>query len=637
MEFAFILSRRQNQFFVEIVDAIRDELDQVGVPSSVHRAGFPTERDDLVYVLTPPHEWFNLDRRYYQPTTRQLARTIFICAEQPGTAFFVDDAALGELAGAVFDINAGAIGAFEQLGLKGVRHLPLGWTRTWDHALLDDEGLPRPDAHRDIDILHLGIFSEHRAFALAAGARWLSRWNCRLILGDPDRPNSEPAANFAVSEEKWNLLSRSRVLLNLHVANRPYFETLRIVQAIACGCAIVTEHSLGTAPLAPGVHMLSGRPEALGLIAGQLLRDEEWRTVIARAAYAQLRGEMSFAASVAGLVEAADEIVSRRNNGRSVAQRPLPSLVVEPFEEPAAGSVTQFPRVTNDPDAAAIRAAIKDLRIEMMELRRAFDRLGDGEQEPRASVELDSASRAYAAVRPRISVVTPLYNYADHVEGALTSIVRGRYEDFELIVVDDGSTDASLQAARRFLADHEGVPMLLVRHPVNQGLGAARNTAVDFARGEFCFMLDADNELFHHALARLTDALEEDSVAAAAYGMLERFAADRPVGLQSALPWCPERLRIGNYIDAMALWRSSELRKLGGYTTDRRLYGWEDYDLWCRLAESNGHATFVPEILARYRVTRHSMLSVTNISARAAISLIVEQYPTLMAGVEPPM
>ncbi len=51
----------------------------------------------------------------------------------------------------------------------------------------------------------------------------------------------------------------------------------------------------------------------------------------------------------------------------------------------------------------------------------------------------------------------------------------------------------------------------------------------------------------------------------------------------------------------MAMWRTDALRGLGGYTADHRLYGWEDYELWCRLAESGGTAAFVPQVVARYR------------------------------------
>ncbi len=635
MELAFVLSRWQNRFFVEIVDAIRDELDRLSVRSSVHWGGFPRERDDLVYVLVPPHEWFSLERRFHEPTTSQLSRSMFVCAEQPGTAFFEDDVTLGHLAGAVFDITARSAEEFGRRGLEGVQHLPLGWTPRWARAPLDDDGLPESAARRDVDALHLGVHSPRRAFALAAGARWLSQWRCRLLLSDPGHALHEEAENFVVGEGKWDLLTNSRILLNIHVADRPYFEWLRVVQAISCGCVVVTEHSLGTAPLDTR-DMVSGRAECLGLLGHALLREDPRRHDLARHAYARLKEELPFSRSVETLAETADAVLARRRRSDRPSDRPLPNLVVEPRVDRRAGRRIQYPNITTDLDAADLRAAIKDDRLELMQLRRSLERWRWEEAHGEPRLRIDAVSDAYASAAPRVSVVTPLYNHAHHIAATLRSVVRGSFDDVELVVVDDGSTDGGREAVRRFVAANHGVPAIALAHPVNRGLGHARNAAIDFARGEFCLMLDADNEVYRHGLERLVSALDADPAADAAYGMLKTFAADGPVGLVSFFPWDADRLRIGNFIDALALWRTQRLRDLGGFTSDPRLHGWEDYDLWCRLANAGGTAAFIPEIIARYRVARHSMLSVTNISARTAVSLLIERYPTLMAGVDPP-
>jgi Glycosyl transferase family 2 len=358
---------------------------------------------------------------------------------------------------------------------------------------------------------------------------------------------------------------------------------------------------------------------------------------MARGAYAALRESLPLSRSVERLVESAEGIVSRRRRAPAPVEAPLPELLVTPLDAEAPAAEQRYPEVTSDPDSADLRAALKESRLDFVELRRELERWRRESREGTLPVvAIDRASRAYAAAKPRVSVITPLYNYGGHIETALASVVRGDYADLELVVVEDGSTDDSLEAARRFIAEHEGVPTVLVRHPINRGLGAARNTGVDFARGEFCFMLDADNELYRHALGRLVARLDETPDAAAAYGMLERFSTAGPEALMSVFPWRVDRFRTGNYIDAMALWRRRELQHLGAYTTDRRLYGWEDFDLWCRLAESGGRAELVQEIIARYRVTRHSMLTLTNISARAAVSVLIERYPRVMAGVVPP-
>jgi hypothetical protein len=97
--------------------------------------------------------------------------------------------------------------------------------------------------------------------------------------------------------------------------------------------------------------------------------------------------------------------------------------------------------------------------------------------------------------------------------------------------------------------------------------------------------------------------------------------------------WDPERLRVMNYVDAMALVRTQALRALGGYVTDPRLHGWEDYDLWCGMANRGWRGVSVPEIVGRYRVAQHSMLrSTTQISNVDAFSVLSERHPRLMAG-----
>jgi glycosyltransferase involved in cell wall biosynthesis len=247
-------------------------------------------------------------------------------------------------------------------------------------------------------------------------------------------------------------------------------------------------------------------------------------------------------------------------------------------------------------------------------------------------VEIDAESPAWRGSAARVSVVTALYNHADHVEAALDSADRGRYRDFELVVVDDGSTDHSRRVARSWIERHPSVPAQLLRHPVNRGLPASRNTGIAFARGELVLVLDSDNELFPDCIDRLVAALDSDPEAAFAYGILETFDEQGPRGLIGFLGWDPDRLREHNYIDALALIRRSVLREVDGFTTDLRLYGWEDYDLWCKLAARGMRAAHVREIVARYRVSAGSMISLTNLSLEGAQAALAEHHPELFAA-----
>ena len=624
LEFSIVLAAQQNEFFVEIAEAIVDELIRAGHPARISRAGFEPQRKGLVNVILPPHEYYTLEGLFTEPELSTLRRTVFICAEQPGSSFFEDDAFLARRAGAVLDINRSAVREFERRGFKGVRHFPLGWTPTWSRAEFAADDLTPTPPDRPIDVLHLGIYSPHRAEAISAAGNSLQGLHCRLILGDDHRANSAPAENFAMREEKWRLLRDSRVLLNIHVADRPYFEWLRVVQAICCGCAVVSEHSTGYEPLVAGEHFLSAGPHALGLAA---------RTLAAGRGPAPRDGPGRLApaprpAAVLGFGGDAHRSWAR---GRP---QPGGGRVADP--------VPAVQRTAARAGAPRLRGRFQGARRTQGHPprdagdRRRLDRLtatvADGR--PPAVVESVAESRAFAAARPRVSVITALDNYEHHIAAALDSAAASTFEDLELIIVDDGSRDRSCDVAQAWVSEHEDVPARLVRHPVNRGLGPARNTALDYARGELVFVLDADNVLYRRCIAELVDALDADPGATFAYGMLEMFDGQGPVGLRSAFPWLPERFAVENFIDAMALIRADWLRDHGGYTTDARLYGWEDYDLWCGVAQAGGRGVFIPTVVARYRASRHSMLSITDISSFTARSVLAERHPRVFADPE---
>jgi Glycosyl transferase family 2 len=619
LEAAFVVAPRQNLFFVELQQALAGELERQGIRASVHTGAFPPPHPDLVYVVMPPHEYFTLMHGRVGPPADVFARTVFICAEQPTTSFFEWNLEYAPRAGALFDINRLAVRAYGAEGFHA-EHLQLGYTAAWDHR--DDA------AERDIDVLFMGASSPRRLRHLASYSQTLRHRRCHFVISDNSRPNFAASGSYVADAEKWDLLARSKVLINLHQEETPYFEWLRVVQAVASGCAVVSETSLDVEPLRVGDHMLMGRAEALGFLAELLLIDDVRREDTARGAYAFLREQLPMAHSVGRLAEAV----------RTLAERPLPEprsaffLQPPPREEESEAALARLepPPPVED---AAVRRTLKDLRLQVLDLSRRVDRLlRERDGGPVARAEVLARSRWWAAGRPRISVLVTTYEYAGVLGEALASLLASRERSWEVVIVDDGSRDDSSRVAAEWIARHEDVPAILVRHPFNRGLAAARNTALDFARAELCFVLDADNAIYPWCFERLLAALDADPEAAMAYGMLERFNRSGTVGLASVFPWEAARFARGNYVDAMALLRTRVLRELGGYRTDPRLYGWEDYDLWARMAERGLRAVHLPSVVARYRVSDHSMLSITNISGAEATSVIAAASPTVMSG-----
>jgi len=629
-ELAFVISPGQNWFFREFVSTLRYELEQQGVPSTLHADGFPEPHPERVYVLVPPHEYVALEGDQALPDDAVLRRTIFICAEQPNTVHLDRNIELSRRAGAVFDINARSIAYFRRAGIPA-RHLRPGYSKLLDRF--------DPGAKRDIDVLFLGAHTRRRTKYLNGCARVLARHRCYLLLSDNSRPNPGASTTF-LAEGKWDLLTRAKVVLNLHQGEEPYFEWLRVLDAIHAGAVVVTEHSSGMAPLVPGEHLFAASPDSLPFVVDAAVRDEKRLERLRTQAYERVRSWLPLALSVSVLRAAAIEIVGR----------PVPPDACLGRRE--TGKTRLPDRWTpappdGDVDARAIRRGLKDTRLDLIELRRQIARL---EQIVRSvddvalGSQLAYESPAWSDLRsPQVTVVTALYNHSELIRQTLDSVARSRLREFELVVVDDGSTDDSCDTATEWMRAHPRVAARLVRHGVNRGLGAARNTAVDSARADYCLVLDADNEIYPSCLDVLVWALDSIPEAAFAYpilevfGMTEAFVATDADYLLSVFGWAPERLRLGNYIDALAMIRTERLRELGGFSTDRRLYGWEDYDLWCRMAERGWRGQQVPQILGRYRASATSMVSTTNLSKTTGFAAVIEHAPHLMAGILPPV
>lgn len=620
-ELVFVMARKQNHFFVEIVAALRFELTKMGLRSSVSFDGFPPPRRGQVYVLVPPHEFFALEGDVHRPSRQLLARTVFVCAEQPSMSHFNHNVQLARSGGAVFDINSWAVSEYRRRGIAA-QHLPLGYSEYWDRFAVDGS--------TDVDVVFLGTSTPRRARYLAIAAPVLCRLNTRIILSDNSAPNYTSKENFLVAEDKLDLLRRSKVIINVHQGSDPYFEWPRVLEALHCGCVVVTEHSIGFGPLAAGEHFIAGRSELLSVLAREVVEDDDLRRRVRQQAHDFIRNQMPLRLSVERLVAAAERIDRK-------APRSARSVQTIPDTKVLGPVVATAPEQVGPSESAdVIRMALKEMRLDLMELRREQVRARIAQLNgPPPPIRRAWASPAYPAQLPRVSVVTALYNHRPWIEDALTSVHMGRFREFELIVVDDGSSDGSLEMVERWSRERPEVSLLLLSHPVNRGLPRARNAGLDFARGEYTFILDSDNGLFVNCLERLVGALDRDKEASFAYGLLACFTGDDTyTHLVNQFPWEPARLRDGNYIDAMALFRTHVLRSMGGYTTDRRLYGWEDYDLYCRMAETGRRGAFVPELVARYRVSPGSMLSITNLSWVSAMDALRERCPMLMNGLD---
>ena len=200
-----------------------------------------------------------------------------------------------------------------------------------------------------------------------------------------------------------------------------------------------------------------------------------------------------------------------------------------------------------------------------------------------------------------VSVIIPAHNAADTLSAALDSLGAQSHLDWEAIVVDDGSGDATAAIAQRHAAGDARIR--LIRQP-RAGEGAARNTGIAAARCEALLFLDADDWLGARALERLSAALVADPEADVAWCRFERVTpADRRIA-ETSMPrpdamfatlarYCPFAIH-------SCLVRREVLARVGSF--DENLRTCADWDLWQRVARSGARFVPVPEVLAYYRI-----------------------------------
>lgn len=610
-----VSASRQNVFFSEILEALGEMLAAAGIEVEQSLDCFPPLADDLVYLFVP-HEFNALVEELAHPTPAQLRRTVAISTEQPGTEWFELAAGVAARAGAVLDINALGATELRARGIKAER-LPLGYVPGWDAWGGVEDG------ERATDLIFLGGYAERRGQVLARCAPYLEGRRAAIRLTETGQPHTGESEAYWARDRKWRLLAQSKLLLNVHRSSLPYAEWHRVLGALANGCVVVTEHCIGAEPLVAGEHYVSAGYWQLPEVLGSLLEDPQRIREIRQAAYSFVREEMPVARTADRLLVAVERVAARKTASAVVAGPPPVPLPVPP----------QAPRPPWEEHAEyageghAVRVGVKHLISRIQGLERHVARLQGGGDGGNQSV----VHFGPPLPQPRVSVVLTVHNYADYVGGAIHSVALSSLREVEVIAVDDASSDDSVAAVEAACQEHPWLRLTHVRLSRNRGLPAARNLGMEHARSDLIFILDADNEVAPTGLERLVEALATEPQAAFAYGIIETMNAAGPADLMSWLPWDPMRLRQGNYIDAMALLRRSALEAVGGYATDPAIYGWEDFALWLALAEKGLTGVHVPDFVARYRKSPHSMIAVTNIDSTAAWGALLRRFPDLAA------
>jgi glycosyltransferase involved in cell wall biosynthesis len=209
--------------------------------------------------------------------------------------------------------------------------------------------------------------------------------------------------------------------------------------------------------------------------------------------------------------------------------------------------------------------------------------------------------KSMAHLTPAISVIIPCYNLGLYLDDAIESVLAQTMQDFEVIVIDDGSTD---EVTCTLLNDFSRPKTRIVRQK-NKGLAIARNQGIQQSKALYICCLDADDRLQAEFLEKGFKVLEEQPDVGFVTGYFQMFG-ERDDVFQYPTCAVPEMLVYNEAIEP-ALFRRDAWEQAGGYCETFSSSGIEDWDLWITFLELGYRAHVIPEIVWEYRIRSDQM------------------------------
>ncbi len=234
---------------------------------------------------------------------------------------------------------------------------------------------------------------------------------------------------------------------------------------------------------------------------------------------------------------------------------------------------------------------------------------------------------------PKVSVIIPTYNCAQYISEAMESALAQSYQDFEILIIDDGSTDNIKDVIKGYLDNFPNKVRYIFQE--NHGLANARNTGIQNAKGEFIALLDADDRWLPDRLEIGVREIEADPTVGLVHAnitfMTEEWKSIRTPRRNkeflSGYIFEHIFLRHADISCPTILFRKECCRQVGVFDENLTRLGCEDRDLWLRIAQKY-RFQYVDKILAHYRVRKASMSNNLEKMLKAQLYVIDKYCPS---------
>ena len=215
-----------------------------------------------------------------------------------------------------------------------------------------------------------------------------------------------------------------------------------------------------------------------------------------------------------------------------------------------------------------------------------------------------------------VSIIVPCYKQAHYLDQSLQSVLDQSYENWECIIVNDGSPDDTEEVAKRW---NEKDSRFKYLKKENGGLSSARNAGIAMANGIYILPLDADDVLHPQILKKLKPLLQDEAIkiTSSYTDFFDKSISNKVGQLRPISGNVHDQLHV-NQLIATSMYRKSSWEQVGGYDESMKK-GFEDWEFWLRLLKDGSSFHIVPEVLFYYRKAKKSML--VNTLANHAIDI----------------
>lgn len=207
----------------------------------------------------------------------------------------------------------------------------------------------------------------------------------------------------------------------------------------------------------------------------------------------------------------------------------------------------------------------------------------------------------------KVSVIIPCYNYGRFLRESVGSALAQTYDDYEIIIVNDGSTDDSAEVAGQLISKNNRIPMRLIDQENSGQPAISRNNGIKSSKGEYIICLDADDMMDSSLLEECVNVLDANPKAALVYPDQVHFENGKAKLIHSQ-EWNDKLILQTNLIPTCCMFRKKVWEEAGGYKTN--VIGYEDWDLWITIGGDLKYPVIrIPKPFFYYRVNHSGVFA----------------------------